>query len=42
MAKQIGLGTIVGAVAIFLVTFVWHMVLPFAETGFKNHRTTRR
>jgi len=36
MAKQIGLGTIVGAVAIFLVTFVWHMVLPFAETGFKN------
>jgi len=36
MAKQIGLGTIVGALAIFLVSFVWHMALPFAETGFRN------
>lgn len=34
MVKQILLGTIVGAVTIFLVSSVWHLVLPFAETGF--------
>ena len=36
MVKQILLGTIVGAVTIFLVSFIWHMVLPFSETGFHN------
>jgi hypothetical protein len=36
MVKQILVGTVVGAVAIFLVSFVWHMVLPFSETGFHN------
>ena len=36
MVKQILLGTIIGAVTIFLVSFVWHMVLPFSETGFHN------
>jgi hypothetical protein len=35
MAKQILLGTIVGAVTIFLVSFVWHS-LPVAEVGVKN------
>jgi hypothetical protein len=32
MGKQILLGTVVGAVTIFLVNFIWHMS-PFAETG---------
>jgi len=36
MGKQILVGTIVGAVAIFLASFIWHMFLPFAETGVKN------
>jgi hypothetical protein len=35
MLKQILLGTVAGAVAIFLVSFAWHM-LPVAETGVKN------
>ena len=34
MFKQVLLGTIVGAVTIFLVSSIWHVVLPFAETGF--------
>jgi hypothetical protein len=36
MGKQILIGTMVGAVVIFLVSFVWHMFLPFAETGVKS------
>jgi len=32
MIKKVLLGTIVGAVAIFLVSFAWHMT-PIAETG---------
>jgi hypothetical protein len=35
MLKQVLLGTIVGAITIFLVSFAWHMVLPFSETGFR-------
>jgi hypothetical protein len=34
MVKQILLGTIVGAVTIFIVSSIWHVVLPFSETGF--------
>jgi len=34
MGKQIALGTIVGAVVIFIVSSIWHIVLPFSETGF--------
>ena len=36
MAKKILLGTAVGAVAIFLVSFVWHMFTPLAEAGISN------
>lgn len=36
MLKQILLGTLVGAVTIFAVSSIWHMVLPFSETGFHN------
>jgi hypothetical protein len=34
MVKQILLGTVVGAVVIFIVSSIWHVVLPFSETGF--------
>jgi len=34
MGKQVALGTIAGAITIFIVSSVWHLVLPFAETGF--------
>jgi len=34
MIKQVLLGTIVGAIAIFAVSSVWHLLLPWAETGF--------
>ena len=36
MVKQVLLGTIAGAVTIFLVSSVWHLVLPFSDTGFHN------
>jgi hypothetical protein len=36
MAKKVLLGTIVGAVVIFLASFVWHEFLPFAEAGVRN------
>jgi len=36
MGKKILLGTVVGAVVIFLVSFVWHEFTPFAEAGVKN------
>jgi hypothetical protein len=36
MSKQIAIGTIVGAVVIFLVSFAWHEFTPFAEIGLKN------
>ena len=36
MGKQILIGTVVGAVVIFLVTFAWHMFTPLAETGIKQ------
>lgn len=35
MAKQIALGGIVGAVVVFLVSFVFHMVTNLGETGIK-------
>lgn len=33
MGKQVALGTIVGAITIFIVSSIWHLVLPLAETG---------
>ena len=36
MGKKVLLGTIVGAVVIFLVSFVWHEFTPFAEAGVRN------
>jgi len=34
MGKQLALGTIVGAVVIFIISSIWHIVLPFSVTGF--------
>jgi len=36
MVKQIAMGTIVGAVVVFIVSSIWHIVLPFSETGFRT------
>jgi len=36
MGKQTLIGTVVGAVVIFLVTFAWHMFTPLAEIGIKS------
>ncbi len=36
MGKQIALGTTVGAITIFIVSSIWHLALPFAETGFHS------
>ncbi len=36
MGKKVLLGTIVGAVVIFLVSFAWHEFTPFAEAGVRN------